>query len=110
MVDLQIDIANGRSVPQCAGDWRTTKINRERCGRLLEGLSGDAAPTVMDVGHIVILGATGMGRLMEAVKAHAFPHARAEAQGLCQFGRQVRGPMSRQSCGPPMVEAVERSR
>ena len=46
---------------------------------VIEGFGRDADLTAMDIGHFVLLGEDEVARVMEAIRAHVFPQARAEA-------------------------------
>ena len=63
--------------------------------RLAESLRGEAASVAMDVGIAKLISADGIKDLVEAMRKHVFPQARAEAKELytgTQVTRRARPP------------------
>ena len=50
----------------------------------------------MDLGMEELLRQEGMGTLINAMRAHDFPKAQAEAKDIYRIGREAKGPLSRQ--------------
>ena len=65
--------------------------------QIVESLRGEAAMIAMDVGLTELMKPTGLEQLVEAMKKHVFPQARAEAKELYRVGHKTGGILSRQS-------------
>ena len=64
--------------------------------QIVEGLRGDAADIVRDIGAEEILKADGLTVLTEALRKHVFPKKQAEAKLLYRHGHEQKGILSRQ--------------
>ena len=82
--------------------WNAAKeADRTRVmSQIVEGLRGDAADIVRDVGAEEILMADGLTVLTEALRKHVFPKKQAEAQLLCRHGHKQKGILSKQPTEP----------
>ena len=93
--------------------WESTK--KEDCPKqmnsVIESLRGDAALLAMDLGKDILMkeDGTGLKKLVEAIRGHVFPQARAEAKELYKSGHKTQGVLSRQP-HEPIVSYVNRRR
>ena len=74
-----------------------------------ENLRGEAALVAMDLGSATLMANDGFKDLVNAVRKHVFPQARAEAKELYRVGHRAKGVMARQPT-EPMVSYVSRRR
>ena len=68
--------------------------------QIVEGLRGDAADIVRDIGADAILGTDGLTVVTEALRKHVFPKKEAEAKLLYRHGHKTKGILSRQPTEP----------
>ena len=68
--------------------------------QIVEGLRGDAADIVRDIGAEDILKEDGLTVLTEALRKHVFPKKQAEAKLLYRHGHKQKGILSRQPSEP----------
>ena len=73
--------------------WKAVKEDDKArfMSQIVEGLRGDAADIVRDIGAEEILKAGGLTVLMEAVRKHVFPKKQAEAKLLYRHGHKQKG-------------------
>lgn len=76
---------------------------------IIEDLDGEALRVAMDIGVEELMQKTGLEKLIHAMHAHVFPHARAEAEELYQLGYQSKGILARQP-GESLQSHVKRRR
>ena len=102
--------------------WNAAKVEHETrvISQIVEGLRGDAADIVRDIGAEDILKEDGLTVLTEALRKHVFPKKAAEAKLLYRHGHVQKGILARQPSEPiasylsrrrrwwkEMVESVE---
>ena len=78
-------------------------------GAIIESLRGEAAFVAMDLSSATLMANDGFKDLVNAVRKHVFPQARAEAKELYRVGHRTKGVMARQPT-EPMVSYVSRRR
>ena len=64
---------------------------------IIESLCGAAGRLAMDIGEEELMKPEGVKTLIDAMRAHVFPQARAEAKELYKMGHKPHGVMARQA-------------
>ena len=79
--------------------WRSSKEeDKDRTtNNIIESLRGEAGQVAMDLGQEELMKPTGAKSLIDAMRAHVFPQARAEAKELYKRGHKPHGVMARQA-------------
>ena len=93
--------------------WKATEPKEygKTMNSIIESLRGDAALLAMDIGIDDLMKADGTGfqTLVDKVRNHVFPQARAEAKELYKSGHKTGGVLSRKP-HEPFVSYVNRRR
>ena len=64
---------------------------------IVESLHGEAGQVAMDPGEEELMKPAGVKILIDAMRRHVFPQARAEEKELCKMGHKQHGAMARQA-------------
>ena len=84
--------------------WKSTKDEDKpkTINMIIESLRGEAALVAMDLGETKLMAEDGFKDLINAMRDHVFPQARAEAKELYRAGHRPKGLMARQP-GEPVI-------
>ena len=82
---------------------------KKTMSQVVDSLRGEAAMIAMDVGLTDLMKPSGLEELVEAMKKHVVPQARAEAKEFYRVGHKTGGILSRQS-GESVMNFVSRRR
>ena len=63
---------------------------------IVESLCGEAGQVAMDIGEEDLMTPAGVKTLIDAMRKHVFPQARAEAKELYKMGHKTHGVLARQ--------------
>ena len=77
--------------------------------QIIEGLRGDAADIVRDIGVVDVLKEDGLTVLTEALRKHVYPKKAAEAKLLYRHGHKQKGILTRQP-SEPIANYISRRR
>ena len=91
--------------------WNAAKAEDKSrvMSQIIEGLRGDAADIVRDIGVVDVLKEDGLTVLTEALRKHVYPKKAAEAKLLYRHGHKQKGILTRQP-SEPVANYISRRR